>query len=244
MRTDLERTSAPLPPLRGRPGLCQGAYGQCGNLELFAPDAEDGFWVFWFNSSTDDASEQGALPGEWSGGLHVHSGQKVDAVTVAQVPFGPGNLEIITLANGCARRWVWTETHGFLRGEELGPALQIGPVQVADAGRSLELNIIRPNGTAARLSSAINQYPHLCWHETPSAELLRDAAACESHMCGVWHTENVTVTNNQGIRHFRRREDGSTQNREIVSRVLWPRGCPVHRDAPDTLDLETVYPRT
>lgn len=243
MSLELQPTTSPLPPLRGRPGICQGIYGECGNLELFAPDAEDGFWVFWFNSATHDVGEQGALPGEWSGGLHVRTGERTDAVTVAQVPWGPNNLEVVTMANGRARRWIWTATDGFLRGEDLGLASDIGTVQGSGHGSGVELRLTRPNGATVLLTSPTDAYPHLRWSEAPDAGTPSDPTICASDMCGVRRAESVTTVDGI-LRHRRRQDDGETQEREVVSRVLWPQGRPVHRSAPDTPDLEARYPRT
>lgn len=45
----VELSERPLPPVTGSVGITQGGYGDRGNLELVAPDPDDGFWVFWFN---------------------------------------------------------------------------------------------------------------------------------------------------------------------------------------------------
>lgn len=161
----LQLSEHPLPPVTGSVGIAQGAYGDRGNLELVAPDPDDGFWVFWFNG---DAVEHrsGAARGHWDAGLHVPTGSRLMSARISQVSFGPHFLEVVgRVETGSLHRWYWTPGHGFVAGGIIASAAGAKPARlVGSADRLITMRV--DDAGVEVLTSGVERYPELSWHSS------------------------------------------------------------------------------
>lgn len=142
-------------------GLTQGSYGQHGNLELVVPDPVDGFRVHWFNG--DDEPAAGVSPREWSGGLHVPTGERLDAVRISQVPYGPDFLEVVGRSAGWLRRWYWTPADGFVGGGTVAEVRSSDPAPVVAADGGLHTVVATSDGEVVHVASDVVAYPEVRW---------------------------------------------------------------------------------
>ncbi len=159
---ELQLSERPLPPVTGSIGITQGAYGDRGNLELIAPDPDDGFWVFWFNG---DALEhrRGAARGHWNAGLHVRTGSRLLSARISQVAFGPDFLEVVgRVESGSLQRWYWTPGDGFLPGGTVVPTAAAQPARIVASGARLMTMCVGDAGVEV-LTSGVQRYPELLW---------------------------------------------------------------------------------
>lgn len=150
-----------LPPVRGAPGLAQGAYGDAGNLELVVPDRERGFWCFWWNADPVD-SQASTLVGAWSGGLHVDGG-RLDAVRVTQVQSGPRFLEVAGVGGDALLRWYWTPSDGFVSAGTVATSVLSASAVVEDDDHRLHAIVVGTAGTVTHLSAPPDGYPEVTW---------------------------------------------------------------------------------
>lgn len=149
--------STDLPALTGSPWVTQGAYGDAGNLELVAPAADDGFWVFWFNADPVD-HQQGAAVRCWSGGLHVFAGHRVQAARITQVQRGPRFLEALALSDGTLHRLYWTPEDGFVHAGPIATGIA-DTSAVVEQPAGLHVDVRRTDGTFVRLVGDASAYP-------------------------------------------------------------------------------------
>ena len=153
---------AELPALTGSPGLAQGAYGDVGNLELIAPAADGGLWVFWFNADEIE-HRQGAVRGCWSGGLHEFADHDVAAARISQVVAGPRYLEAVALTTGGSlHRLYWTPTDGFVDAGVVAAHIAAASA-VVEAGDALHLLAVTTAGTVVHLRGSLEEYPAVRW---------------------------------------------------------------------------------
>lgn len=146
----------------GVAGLTQSSYGKNGNLEFVCPDTDDGFWVFWFNGDNEDL-EQGAAPGQWSGGLHIVSGTRMSSVNITQVPLGPNYLEVVSVERQTASRLVWSPERGFVRMEgplEFPPSLSSGVIATRT---HLNLLVCDSESVVTHRVASPATYPSAAW---------------------------------------------------------------------------------
>ena len=108
---------AELPDVAGTPCITQGVYGERGNLELVAPDAKDGLWVFWYNGDAKDF-QLGARRGCWSGGLRFAQGFRYNGAAIVQSRHGPHWLEVVATSDDRAQRFTWRPESGFTRTDD------------------------------------------------------------------------------------------------------------------------------
>ncbi|ALE04812.1 hypothetical protein AL755_03795 (plasmid) [Arthrobacter sp. ERGS1:01] len=118
--------------------------------------------MFWFNGD-DSEHHAGAKRGHWSGGLHIPTPEKVDAVRISQVPFGPDFLEVLTRSGGTLHRWYWTPEQGFLDGGHLGQGTMTDPAPLVHTEDALHTVVCSRNGTITHLASEVTRYPELSW---------------------------------------------------------------------------------
>jgi hypothetical protein len=167
--------TAELPALVGRPGLAQGVYGDVGNLELVAPAADRGFWVFWFNADEIE-HRQGAAVGEWSGGLHVDTGGALNAAHISQVAAGPGFLEVLAVATGGAlQRLHWTPADGFVDDGALARDVRCTSAMVETRDGALHALAVDAGGRLLHLHATAVGYPQVDWRQKVVAALDRRA---------------------------------------------------------------------
>ncbi|BEP14770.1 hypothetical protein acdb102_30810 [Acidothermaceae bacterium B102] len=159
----------PLPPLRGAPGIAQGAYGDAGNLELVVPDPDSGFWCFWWNADPVDTRTAAAV-GAWSGGLHV-AGERLVGVRVTQVQAGPRFLEVVAVGGDQLLRWFWTPTDGFVRTGTIATSVLSTSALVEDDEGRLHLLVVRLDGSVTHLSARPEGYPRVTWLGATADEL-------------------------------------------------------------------------
>jgi hypothetical protein len=160
----MNRRSSPLPPLTGAPGLTQGAYGDRGNLELVAPGAAGGLWVFWFNADEVD-HHQGAVRGCWSGGLHFFAGRDVTLARITQVSAGPNFLEVVALtASGDLHRLYWTPSDGFVEAGVIVSGAR-GAAAIVQTADTLGVSVLLADGSLRLLKARLDDYPSLAWSE-------------------------------------------------------------------------------
>ena len=169
----MQLISAPLPALTGIAGLAQGHYGTAGNLELVAPGADGGLWVFWFNADAVDR-RSGAAAGEWSGGLHFAGPAPVAAARITQLDAGPDFLEVVALTGSDARRHCWTPAGGFTDRGAVASTVSARS-ECAEAGGDLHLLTVDATGTVRRHRASLEDYPDLSWRTTEP--LIGDAAS-------------------------------------------------------------------
>ncbi|MFD7989526.1 hypothetical protein ACFV4M_39985 [Kitasatospora indigofera] len=158
-------TDVPFPPLRGIPSLTQSRYGLRGNLELLAPDAEDGLWVFWHNTDPADGPEPGTgpPPGAWSGGLRFAAGHRFDDARIVQSAHGPDHLEVLARSGPQVRRYRWSPAAGFTH-EGVLPVRAAGAVALAeDPLGTLHAAVPLPGGGVAHLTADPARHPALHW---------------------------------------------------------------------------------
>jgi hypothetical protein len=166
---DHELLSVPPPPVHGRVGLAQGAYGDNGNLELVAPGVDAGLWVMWFNADTIE-HYQGAAVGRWSGGVRFGRDWTFSSARITQMHAGPRFLEVLSVGAPVGRtavsdllRWWWTPADGFL-----GPQLLLSGVRASSAlvelrGRSVHALAVGSQSRVVHLWAALDGYPRLSW---------------------------------------------------------------------------------
>jgi hypothetical protein len=197
----VERRTAALPGLTGSPGLAQGAYGDRGNLELLAPAAGGGLWVFWFNADQTE-HRRGAARGCWSGGLHVFGGHDVRLARISQVSAGPRFLEAVALTgDGSLHRLYWTPDDGFVDAGVIATGV-VAASQIVEAEAALHLLAVTTDSRVLHLRASLDTYPSATWTTWPvlagastavlgpdlSAAALVDGAAHVLHYVGGWRT--------------------------------------------------------
>lgn len=162
------------PALRGAPGLTQSHYGARGNIELVAPDPDDGLWVFWHNTDPPPADPPapdappvpGPPPGHWSGGLHFAAGHRFETAAVLQSSHGPDHLELLARADGTLHRFRWSPQPGFTHQGVL-PLRAAGAAGLAEgADGQLHAAVPLADGGAAQLTADPRAYPALDWRVT------------------------------------------------------------------------------
>lgn len=152
---------AEVPPVAGAVGLVQGRYGAAGNLELVAPAADTGLWVFWFNADPGDTCS-GALRREWSGGLHFGPDTSVGWAWITQMRAGPDFLEVLAACGTDVHRYMWTPSDGFAdRGVIAHDVTSCS--SVVESSNRLHLLITGGDGQLTQASADIQGYPDLDW---------------------------------------------------------------------------------
>jgi hypothetical protein len=153
------------PPVSGSPGLAQGVYGDAGNLELLAPAADHGMWVFWWNADPVD-HRQGAAQGEWSGGLHLFPRHHVSAARITQVSRGPDFLEVLAVTAGALHRLHWSPQAGFVEDGVVldGIADVSAPIETPEGFEALAA---RADGDVLHLRGDASDYPRVAWRTEP-----------------------------------------------------------------------------
>ena len=176
----------PFPPLAGSASVCQGVYGEVGNLELVAPDPEDGIWVFWNNTSRVDVPA-GPQSGQWSGGLRFMQGNRFEAVVVLQSVRGPAFLELVARSGPVVHRIVWSPEgfagHGPIASNACGdPSLLELPEGQLHA-------LVPTDAEIMHLVAKPSSYPLLTWKRLPGVSVPAAASVAVSYGAGgggVW----------------------------------------------------------
>lgn len=164
----------------GPVSLTQGVYGERGNLELVACDADDSLWVFWFNSDleTDTAETTDVAPGHWSAGLQFARGERYVDAQILQSTLGPNHLEVLALDDsGVLQSWYWSPGPGFQRRTD-DAAIEVVRFGADHHDGTLRVTIEQRDGSIRRLRSTAMGYPDRGWvHASDGPELPDDKAA-------------------------------------------------------------------
>lgn len=191
-----------LPTLAGSPGLTQGAYGDAGNLELVAPAADGGFWVFWFNADPVE-HRAGAAMRAWSGGLHVFGEHRVTAARIAQMQAGPRFLEALAVTDGELHRLHWTPSDGFVADGPVARSIATMSATV-ELGDELHVLGVQRNGTLVHLRGDACGYPEVQWRSSAVLGGARQVALGPDLGAAVLTGDGVKVLRYDGAwRHVR-----------------------------------------
>lgn len=228
----VHRVEGDVPPLAGTPGLVQGVYGRRGNLELVAPDPEDGLWVFWFNNDEPESEPApGARPGCWSAGLRFARGRRYEAAAIVQSRHGPDWLEVAATAEGLLRRFTWRPETGFTEEGDSWPA--VGPAAAVETSDwFLHVAAAQPgSGVAIRSTAGTERLVATETLVSGVALLLPDAELMWADGTGV-HAEGGFVAPG-------RAPAAATDPRTGERHVAWIDDGRVHRQDGDGPDLRS-----